>query len=141
MSREHRFEIIEHTADVGVVGKGSTMAEAFENAAYGMFSLMADLEKYEPTLTRSIAVVGGDDVTLLERFLSALLLLFDADRLLPVNVEITQISFGRLTAWVEARKIGDDVEWTGPQIKAVTYHGMQVDDRQGEWQARVIFDV
>lgn len=141
MAREHKFEILEHTADVGVIGRGSSMAEAFENVAYGMFSLMADLDKYEPCVSRSVAAVGTDDVILLERFLSALLVLFDADRLLPLDIEITEISFGKLVAWVSARKIGDDIEWTGPQVKAVTYHQMKVESTEGEWRAQAIFDV
>lgn len=132
---------MEHTADVGIIGKGDCMAEAFENVAYGMFSLMADLDKYKPDVSRSIAAVGSDDVTLLERFLSSLLVMFDADRLLPLDIEITEISFGRLVAWVSARKIGEDIEWIGPQVKAVTYHQMKVESAEGEWRAQAIFDV
>lgn len=141
MSREHKFEIIEHTADVGVVGRGRDMAEAFENAAYGMFSIMAELDKYEPTTQKSIASVGDDDITLLEGFLSSLLVFFDSERMLPLDFEITEISFGRLTCWVSARKIGDDIEWLGPQVKAVTYHQMAVESRDGEWIAKAILDV
>lgn len=141
MSREHRFELIEHTADVGVIGKGSTMAEAFENAAYGMFSVVADLGKYEPTKQQSVTVAGVDDIALLERFLSSLLVIFDGDCLLPLDFEITEISMGHLTCWVSTRPIADDIEWFGPTIKAVTYHQMAVESKGAEWSAKVIFDV
>ena len=126
MSHEHRFELIEHTADVGVIGKGATMAEAFENAAYGMFSVMAELDRYKPTRQQSFTVVGAYDVALLERFLSSLLLIFDADNLLPLEFEITEISMNRLTCWVSTRPADDEVEWLGPTIKAVTMHEMSV---------------
>ncbi|PIU56057.1 MAG: protein archease, partial [Chloroflexi bacterium CG07_land_8_20_14_0_80_51_10] len=33
------FEIIDHTADVGIVAYGDSVEEVFINAAYGMFSL------------------------------------------------------------------------------------------------------
>lgn len=141
MNDEHRFEIFEHTADVGVIGKGQTMAEAFENAAYGMFSIMTELDRYRSTKQQSITVIGTDDVTLLERFLSSLLLIFDADRLLPVQFEITEISMGRLTCWVSTRPIGDDIEWLGPEIKAVTFHQMAVESKGSEWTAKALFDV
>jgi SHS2 domain-containing protein len=141
MTREHRFEIIEHTADMGVVGIGDNMAEAFENCAYGMFSQMAELERYKPNVHKSVVAVGTENVELLQRFLSALLVLFDGERVLPIDIEITEISFGRLTAWVDARRIGDDIEWLGPQVKAVTYHQMSVEESGGEWRARAIFDV
>ena len=141
MKREHKFETIEHTADVGVVGRGSTMAEAFENVAYGMFSIMAEVDRYKPSVNKKVVALGEDDVVLLERFLSSLLVLFDADGLLPIDVEITELSMGRLTCWVSAHRIGDDIEWLGPQVKAVTYHQMAVESEAGEWMARAIFDV
>ena len=141
MSREHKFELLEHTADVGVIGKGSTMAEAFENAAYGMFSIVADLDKYTPTTTKVVHAVGDEDVVLLERFLSQLILLFEVDGLLPLDFEITEISFGRLTCWVSVCPVSDDIEWIGPTIKAVTYHQMAVENRNSEWFAQAIFDV
>jgi len=141
MGREHRFEIIEHTADFGVIGKGRTMAEAFENAAFGMFSIVADLDKYQPTKQQSITVVGTDDVALLERFLSSLLVIFDGDLLLPLDFEITEISMGRLTCWISTRPIADDVEWFGPTVKAVTFHQMAVTNKGEQWTAKAIFDV
>ncbi|MCX8052937.1 MAG: archease [Armatimonadetes bacterium] len=141
MSREHRFEVVDHTADVGVVGIGSDMAEAFENCAYGMFSQMADLDKYKPDVHKRVVVVGTENVELLQSFLSELLVLFDGERLLPIDIEITEISFGRLTAWVDAKKIDETIEWLGPQIKAVTYHKMSVEESGGQWRARAIFDV
>lgn len=141
MSREHRFEILEHTADFGVMGMGRMMADAFESAAYGMFTIVADLEKYEATEQKKVTVVGSDDVTLFERFLSSLLVIFDGDRLLPLDFEITEISMGRLTCWVSTRPIGDDIEWLGPSIKAVTFHQMAVENRDGEWIAKAIFDI
>jgi len=141
MTREHRFETVEHTADVGVVGIGNNMAEAFENCAYGMFAQMADLDKYKPDTHKRVVAVGLENVELLQRFLSALLVLFDAEGLLPIDIEITEISFGRLTAWVEAKRIDDTIEWLGPQIKAVTYHQMSVEESGGEWRAKAIFDV
>ena len=141
MAREHKFEILEHTADFGVIGRGVTMAEAFENAAYGMFTVVADLEKYQATGQQEITVAGADDVNLLERFLSSLLVMFDGDALLPLDFEITEISMGRLTCWVDTRPVADDVEWLGPTVKAVTYHQMAVENRDGEWFARAIFDV
>jgi len=141
MGREHRFEIVEHTADFGVIGKGGTMAEAFENAAFGMFSIVADLDKYQSTKQKSITVVGTDDVTLLERFLSSLLVIFDGDCLLPLDFEITEISMGRLTCWISTRPIADDIEWLGPTVKAVTFHEMAVENHGDQWTAKAIFDV
>ena len=42
------FEILEHTADVGIVAHGGSLAELFANAATGMFAIMAELEGDRP---------------------------------------------------------------------------------------------
>lgn len=124
-----------------MIGRGETMAEAFENTAYGMFSVMADLAQYSPTESHVIHAAGMDDVTLLQSFLSRLIVLFEADQLLPLEFEITEISMGRLTCWVSTRPIADDIQWLGPAVKAVTYYQMSVQTSGREWSAKAILDV
>ena len=141
MKREHTFEIMEHTADIGVIGRGKTMAQAFENTAYGMFSIIADLDRYEPTKTFEIEAEGEDAVYLLERFLALLIVEFDAERILPLDFEIIDMSPGYIKCKVHGREIGDDIEWIGPTIKAVTFHKMAVEKQGGEWTTKAIFDV
>jgi SHS2 domain-containing protein len=141
MKREHKFELIEHTADIGVIGYGVSKAEAFESTALGMFSIMADLSNYEPTDIIEVMASGDDDIALLERFLSSLIVLFDGDGLLPLDFNMIDLSAGRLVCMVSYRKIAGDIEWLGPSIKAVTYHKMMVEESGGEWRAQAIFDV
>lgn len=141
MNHEHTFEMIEHTADVGVVGRGKTMAEAFENAAYGMFCIVADISKYKPADRITIEADGDDSVNLLERFLSSLIVVFEADRMLPVDFVIEEFGCTHLVCEVAVRPIDDDIEWLGPSVKAVTYHMMAVWQENGQWFARAILDV
>jgi SHS2 domain-containing protein len=60
-----RFEVIDHTADKGIRAYGHDLKELFENAAYGMFSLMADFDRFTPTLTCEIDVDAPDLESLL----------------------------------------------------------------------------
>lgn len=141
MNHEHKFETFEHTADIGVIGRGSTMAEAFESTAYGMFAIVADLKKYPATETREVEAIGDDSINLLERFLSSLIVIFEADHMLPVDFKMKEFDLGHLKCEVAVHPIGDDIEWIGPSVKAVTYHQMDVDKDGGQWFARAIFDV
>ena len=43
-----RYEPLEHTSEAGVIAHGATLAEAFANAAEGMYDLMLDLGDIEP---------------------------------------------------------------------------------------------
>ena len=55
-----KFEIIDHTADVGLVAYGSTRKEVFINAAAGMFSLIVDPGKVAGTQQQEIALDADD---------------------------------------------------------------------------------
>src|SRR3972149_3103568 len=52
------FEILEHTADAGIVAHARSLEELFANAAAGMFSLMADLGGGRPAEQREIELAG-----------------------------------------------------------------------------------
>lgn len=69
LQRPH-FEILEHTADAGIVAHGGTLAETFAHAAEGMYALMVDLDGVRDTEVREIAASGED----LERLLTNWLL-------------------------------------------------------------------
>ena len=78
MEREFvTFEVIDHTADVGIIAYGRNFNELLENAASGMFSLMADLETISPKERREITaeVPIPDEELLLLRWLKELLYL------------------------------------------------------------------
>ena len=49
-----RFKLIEHTADMGLKAYGKTLAGAFANAAYGMFSIIADLDEVKEVASRRV---------------------------------------------------------------------------------------
>ncbi len=49
-----KFDVVEHTADTGIIAYGTDMQEAFANAAYGMFSLMADLRQVREETSRYV---------------------------------------------------------------------------------------
>ncbi|MDO8587538.1 MAG: archease [Armatimonadota bacterium] len=138
---EHRFGYLEHTADKGVYAFGETLESAFESAAYGMFSLMADLERYEATGQCRVEVSGEDEVALLHAWLRELLFMFEVERLLPVDFHVRGIANGKLEADVDARPFGPDIEWLGSGVKAVTYHGMKVERIGPEYRVQAIVDV
>ncbi|MDO8684196.1 MAG: archease [Armatimonadota bacterium] len=138
---EHRFEHIEHTADKGVLAYGDTLEEAFENIAYGMFSLMADLASYQPSDVLKVEISAEDEVSLLRKWLKELLFTFEVERVLPVDFSVKEIADGRLLAEVRVRPFGPDIEWLGSQVKAVTYHGMEVDKFEHGYRVQAIVDV
>ena len=137
------FETIEHTADIGLRSFGRTIEEAFENAAYGMFSLITDLESVNQTNEFNIVVTADDEAeeTLLVEWLNELLYLYDGGSLLLSRFRIDKIGEGRLEGSAFGEPLDLDRHSMRADIKAVTYHMLRLEKTEAGWTAEVIFDV
>ena len=85
-----RFQLIEHTADTGLVAYGSNLAESFANAAYGLFSIIAELDRVREVKSRLVAVTAGDVEGLLFNWLNELIYVFEVEHLLLKRFDIIQ---------------------------------------------------
>lgn len=141
MADMKRFEPVAHTADKGIRAFGRNVEELFENAAFGMFSLMADVSKYSPTLEREIRIEAEDTSELLRSWLAELIYQFEVDRILFVDFEVRSIEDTRLDGNARGLPFGAEIEWIGSIVKAVTHHDLDVHRTDERWEATVILDV
>lgn len=134
------FEIIDHTADVGLRAYGGTLKEAFENAAAGMFSLIVDPEDIKQKASISLSVSAEDREALLVEWLNELLYRFEVDYMVFSRFEITDWDEeNRLTAKAYGEPLDLGRHKIKIQIKACTYHMLKV-AKNTQWVAQVIFD-
>ncbi|MGQ9700471.1 MAG: archease [Candidatus Bipolaricaulaceae bacterium] len=138
------FEFIPHPSDMGVRGIGSTVEEAFCEAARAMFSLMADLERIEPKEAVPFTVEAGSLEDLFVRFLGELLFLRDTRGMLFSQFVVRITNEGELfRASGEARgeKFDPAKHRVGIDVKAATYNWVLVEKRDGVWVAQGVVDV
>src|SRR5216684_2173618 len=109
------FEVIEHTADVGIIAYGRSLEELFANAAAGMMSLLI-------------------------AWLNELLVLLNADGFVPGRFTVRELTDTHLRADVTGEPVDPTRHHFHLDVKAATYHTLEV-KQDGLWQARVIFDV
>jgi SHS2 domain-containing protein len=133
-----KFKLIEHTADIGLTARGKTLAEAFANAAYGMFSIMAELNNVAEKVSRQVELDGADPETLLFDWLNSLLYYFDVEGLLFKRFEVS-LPEGGLKATCHGEKYDPARHHIKLGVKSATYHMLNVDREKNE--VRVIFDV
>ena len=134
-----RFQLIEHTADTGLVAYGSSLAEAFANAAYGLFSIITELNKVREVESRPVAVSAGDAESLLFEWLNHLIYVFDVEHLLFKRFDITEITKHNLKATCWGEKYNPSRHYLKLGVKSATYHMLKVDREENRVQ--VIFDV
>jgi SHS2 domain-containing protein len=130
MDKTGKFEFLEHTADVYIAAYGTTLEEAFENAALAMFEVMTDTGKVSPDIEDSVEVEAEDEYALLYSWLEALLVKFETKNILYSKFKISSIdetSDGfRIKATVWGEKFNVEKHTQKVAVKAVTYHRMEV---------------
>jgi SHS2 domain-containing protein len=133
-----KYRLIEHTADIGLVASGNTLAEAFANAASGMFSIMTDLRRVAIKKTRRIELTGRDMERLFFDWLNTLLYYFDVEGLLFRSFDVS-LTDGGLAAACRGEKYDPARHRLKLGVKSATYHRLEVDRVNN--RVRVIFDV
>ena len=135
-----QFEVIDHTADVGIAAYGSDLKEAFSNAAYGMFSLIAEMEGVGSDALRRIEIEAPDQEALLVAWLNELLYLFDVDRIIFSDFEVEELGETSLRATVRGEKMDASRHHLRTGIKAATYHSLEI-AKGDRVRIQVILDV
>lgn len=134
-----KFKLIEHTADIGLTAYGRTLAEAFANAAYGMFSIMAELRNVKEKESREVELNDAETETLFFDWLNSLLYFLDVETLLFKRFDVKLFDGNSLKATCYGEKYDPARHQLKLGVKSATYHMLKVD--KDKKQVRVIFDV
>lgn len=132
-----RFELLEHTADTGLIAYGYDLAEAFANAAYGLFSIMAEPDGVREVESRTVMVSAEDVEGLLFNWLNELIYVFEVENRLLKRFDITEFDERQLKAVCWGEKYNPSRHQLKLGVKSATYHMLKVDKNK----VRVIFDV
>lgn len=137
------YEIIDHTADIGIRVEGASMEEVFLSAADAMFDLMITQKRpLIPAVEVPIRVEADTPDELLVRWLSELLYCFESRRLVLTKFWIDRIDGTCLEGAAKGLKFEETRHAHKLVLKAVTYHGLKLaQGPDGRWQAEVIFDI
>ena len=138
---EARYRVIDHTADIGIAVENSTLEGLFEDAAFGMFDLVADLSRVEPRVGVQIELEAEAVEDLFAEWLRELLFRFETDLLIFKTFHVQIHSLRALSAEAKGEVYDPNRHELYREMKAVTYHGLRVEQAGKIWHAQVIFDV
>ncbi len=137
------YELIEHTADIGIRVRGSDLKELFKNTALAMFDIMAEKKRntqYSIRNTRYIVQQKADDLEeLFINWLNELLSLSAIKEKIFCDFRFKKLDEQNLEAEVTGCDIKDYK--VNVEIKAATYHQLKLEKQKAGWLAEVIFDV
>ena len=134
-----KYEILEHRADLKIRVFGKDKKELFINALLGMSEGMkAEISKPEKKVKRKIEIKSLDLPALLVDFLSEALYLSQINKEAYFSVEFRKIT----DTEIEGQLIGQRVERFGEDIKAVTYHNLEIKETKDKnWEGTILFDI
>ena len=135
------FEIIEHTADVGIAARGADLREAFANAACGLFSLMADIDSVGDSVRYDVEVAADNREELLVAWLNELIYLFEVNGVLFSRFDIAELGETKLKAACHGEHIDPRRQEMKAGVKAATYHMTRVEEEGGGFRVQVLFDI
>jgi SHS2 domain-containing protein len=134
------FETFPHDADIGVRGRGATLADALANAGRALTAVVTDPGAVDEVLSVDVACEAPDPEVLLFDWLNALVYEMATRRVLFSRFEVS-VEGGRL----KAKAVGEPVEVSrhhpAVEVKGATWTGLRVGREGGEWVAECVVDV
>jgi SHS2 domain-containing protein len=135
------FEIVDHTADVGIIAYGTNIEELFCNAALALFSLITEPGSIQEKSHLNLRVSSDDRDSLLVEWLNELIYFFDAKHILFNRFDIESLTQNELKATCHGEGFDPRKHKIKRGVKAATYHMLRLDKNNDGYKAQIIFDI
>jgi SHS2 domain-containing protein len=131
------IEEIEHTADWAIRVRAKNLSSLFEQTAKGMVDLIGQIEDTTDLITRPLTLQAADLETLLVSWLEELLFILETENLMLSSANVQLPSETQLLATIGLLPVKE--RWK--EIKAVTYHDLEVQKTSEGFEVSIVFDV
>jgi SHS2 domain-containing protein len=137
------FDELDHTADWALRVQAEDLPRLLENAAYGMLSLMGLQLKEKGSNLKEIEIVADDREELLVSFLEELLFILESEGVAPGEIGVRVIDpDDEHSKWKALASLRFSPTLTvEKEIKAVTYHGLEIKFDASGLETVLVFDV
>lgn len=137
-----RFEILEHTADVGIRAEGVDLSAVFEQATLGLLDIVGTWAPAREAAEEVELAIEADDVgALLVDWLGEVIYIGDSRDAVVTAIEMSEVTEHRAAGTLGIAPRDEAAYEGGTQVKAITYHRLAVDQTDGAWSATVYVDV
>lgn len=131
--------VLSHTADTGIEATAETLPDLLGELLAAMFALMADIDRSAAQRWIETTIEADTVSDLVVDTLSEALYRSEVEDLMLCAFEV-EAEPGRATVRLGGLPMAETTP-TGATIKAVTYHGLVVEERPDGWYGRIYFDV
>ena len=137
-----RFEILEHTADVGIRAEAVDLPGVFEQATLGLLDIIGTWAPGGEEAEHVEVDIEADDVgALLVDWLGEVLYVGDSRDAVVTSLDLSEVTPQRAAGRLGIAPRDEAAYEGGTQVKAITYHRLAVEQDDGGWSAIVYVDV
>ncbi len=135
------YQLLEHTADLGIRVWGRDLKALFINSASAMYDLIVDAKTVRPVKHIKINAKAQDRDELLKNWLSELLYYFHVKDTIFCRFDIVRLDEKNVVSIVMGEKIDKDRHSLQHEIKAVTFHALNIHKTDNRLSTDIIFDI
>jgi SHS2 domain-containing protein len=135
-----KFAEVDHSGDVGIEAWGDDEVEALENATLGLFSLMV-YPGVSAAVERALEVQADNDEDMVVDWLSEVIATASTNAEVYSEVRIERAGPHSVRGVIRGERIDSGRHQLRLEVKAATYHGLEVDRSGDGCRVRVVFDL
>jgi SHS2 domain-containing protein len=135
------FEYFDHVADVGIRIRAATFEELLSTAARALAGWIGPAPEGPDDRVVEVVVEAEDQGGLLVRWLQEVLFRFQVERFYFTGTGYLTVEGNTARSQLLGRSWGDRDAASFQEVKAVTYHQIEVSRTGAFWQASVILDL
>ena len=133
------YRLIDRPADIEIEAEGKTFEEALKFSVYAMIEVIADRKKLNKGIKKELSFTPIDYKKDVYKILSEILYIFETESFLPKDVSIRKNK--EYVVELKGQKITGKEDFLRTEVKAITYHHLDVKKIDKIWKIRVLFDI
>ncbi|HEX9700068.1 MAG TPA: archease [Acidobacteriota bacterium] len=132
---------IDHTADVGFEVWAPRLPGLYAEAVRALAEICYDLPSVRPVQERRLSVRGASPEERLVRWLQEVYLQLEIDTWLAAAASDMSLAGDEVAGTLSGEPYDPQRHTLHTEIKAITYHGLDIREEDGLWRATVVVDV
>ncbi len=139
------FKVLNHTADIAIVAYGKSIEDLFESACLGWKFISLEIKDENFELSKKFLFSSLSNEELLIELLNELNFQLHTKKFVFLKINkltLTKVnSLIQLDVEVIGQKYNPTIHTIKEEIKAVTFHQVKIEDLNGLFQTKIIFDI
>ncbi len=135
------FELRDHTADLALYVWGVSLPDLFLAAGDGLYESIGQVETDGDGEAVRLRFEAIDHVSLLQDFLSELLFRFETRGERVVDMTIESLDDRAMVVRGCSRKVSISDSILDREVKAVTYHDLEIVEADGRFEVTIVLDI